>query len=60
MAARTQFAKIFLSKRKAVEEGQYSLLRLNDEMAKRRFTEELNFETEVTQTAALSAILSLL
>ena len=30
---------------------------MNNEMSKRRFTEELSFETDVAQAAALSAIL---
>ena len=47
----------FLRKRKAIEEGLHSLQRLSDEAANIRFTEELNFETEVAQVAALSAIL---
>ena len=40
-------------KRKAIEEGQQSLQRLSDEAANICFTEELNFETEVAQAAAL-------
>ena len=46
-----------MRKRKAIEEGLHSLQRLSDEAANIRFTEELNFETEVAQVAALSAIL---
>ena len=47
----------FLAKKKAVEEKMHSFQRQNDEETRRRFTEELDFETEVVQTVALSAIL---
>ena len=53
MAATAQLVKFFSRKRKAV----HSFQRLNDEEARRIFTEELDFETEVAQVAALSAIL---
>ena len=57
MAAMTQFAKLFSRKRRAAEEGLHSLLTMDNDMSKKRFTEELSFETEVAQAAALSAIL---
>ena len=57
MATMTQLAKLFSRKRRAAEEGLYSLLRMNNEMSKRRFTKELSFETEDAQAAALSTIL---
>ena len=57
MAAMTELATLFSRKRRAAEEGLHSLLTMNNEMSKRRFTEELSFETEVAQAAALSAIL---
>ena len=57
MATMTQLAKLFLRKRGATEKGLHSLQTMNNEMSKRRFTEELSFETEVAQAAALSAIL---
>ena len=57
MATMTQLAKLFSRKRRAAEEGLYSLLRMNNEMSKRRSTQELSFETEVAQTAALSTVL---
>ena len=57
MAAMTKLVKLFSRKRRAAEEGQHSFLTMNNEMSKRRFTEELSFETEVAQAAALSVIL---
>ena len=60
MAAMTQLLKLFSRKRKAAEEGLHYLLTMNNEMSKRHFTEELSFETEVAQAAALSTILILL
>ena len=57
MAAMTQLAKLFPRKRRAAEEGLHSFLTMNNEMSKRRFAEELSFETEVAQAAAFSAIL---
>ena len=57
MATMTQLAKLFSRKGRAAEEVLYYLLRMNNEMSKRRFTEELSFETEVAQTAALSTVL---
>ena len=57
MAAMTELATLFLRKRRAAKEGLHSLLTMNNEMSKRRFTEELSFETEVAQAAALSTIL---
>ena len=57
MAIMTNFAKLSSRKRRAAEERRYSLLRMNIEMSKRRFTEQLSFETEVAQTASLSTIL---
>ena len=57
MAAMTQLEKPLSRKRRAAEEGPHSLLTMNNEMSKRRFTEELGFETEVAQAAALSNIL---
>lgn len=57
MTATAQLVKLFSRKRKAVEEEMHSFQRLNDVEARRTFTEELDFETEVAQAAALSAIL---
>ena len=57
MAAMTQLAKLFPRKRRAAEEGLHSFLTMNNEMSKRRFAEELSFETEVAQAAAFPAIL---
>ena len=47
MAATAQLLKLFSRKRKVVEEEMHSFQRVNDEEARRRFTEELDFETEV-------------
>ena len=55
--AKTQFAKLLSNKRKAAEEGFNSLLRMDDEMAKKRIADELLYEEEVAQAAALSAVL---
>lgn len=52
----TQLAKLFLRKRRAAEEGLHSLVTMNNEVSKRRFTEKFSFETEVAQAAVLSAI----
>ena len=54
MVATAQLLKLFSRKRK---EEMHSFQRVNDEEAWRRFTEELDFETEVAQAAVLSAIL---
>ena len=48
MVAMTQLAKFFTRKTRAAKEGLHSLLTMNNE-------EELSFETEVAQAAALSA-----
>ena len=42
MAATAQLLKLFSRKRKAVEEEMHSFQRVNDEEARRRFTEELD------------------
>ena len=57
MVATAQLVRLFLHKRKAVEEETHFFQRLSDKEAWRRFTEELDFETGVAQAAAVSAIL---
>ena len=53
--AKTQFVKLLSNKRKAAEEGLNSLLRMDVEIAKKRIADELFYEEEVAQAAALSA-----
>ena len=48
--AKTQFVKLLSNKRKAAEEGFNSLLRMDDEMAKKRIADELLYE-EVAKTS---------
>ena len=55
--AKTQFVKLLSNKRKAAEEGLNSLLRMDVEIAKKRIADELFYEEEVAQAAALSAVL---
>ena len=43
--AKTQFMKLLSNKRKAAEEGLNFLLRMDDEMAKKRIAEELFYVT---------------
>ena len=58
MAATAHGVKLFWRRRKLLKKKcTLSFQRQNDEEARRRFTEELDFETEVVQTVALSAIL---
>ena len=49
--AKTQFVKLLSNKRKAAEEGFNSLLRMDDEMAKKRIADELLYEEEVAKTS---------
>ena len=49
--AKTQFVKLLSNKRKDAEEGFNSLLRMDDEMAKKRIADELLYEEEVAKTS---------
>ena len=57
MAGTLQLVKLFSRKRNAAEESLYSLVRLNEDESKLRFEEEIIFENEVAQAAAVCAIM---
>ena len=56
MAAAPELLKFFSRKRKAEQEFLGDQYRLKEEMAKKRFRREMEFETEASQPAVMSAI----
>lgn len=56
MAAALELLKFFSRKRKAEQEFLGDQYRLKEEMAKKRFRREMEFETEASQPAVMSAI----
>ena len=56
MAAALELIKLLSRKRNEAEEVTFCEFKRNEDMAKERFLREMEFETEATQAAALSAI----
>lgn len=56
MAAAPELLKFFSRKRKAEQEFLGNQYRLKEEVAKKRFRREMEFETEASQPAVMSAI----
>ena len=56
MAALLQLVKLFSRKRRAVEEFLSHQYKINEEVARKRFIRDMDFETEVSEPAVMSAI----
>ena len=55
MAALLQLVKLFSRKRRAEEELLGCQYNINEEMARKRFVRDMDFETEALEPAAMSA-----
>ena len=56
MATLMQLVKLFSRKRRAVEEFLSHQYKINEEVARKRFIRDMDFETKVSEPAVMSAI----
>ena len=56
MAALWQLVKLFSRKRRAVEEFLSRQYKINEEVARKRFIRDMDFETKASEPAVMSAI----
>ena len=56
MAALLQLVKLFSRKRRAVEEFLSRQYKINEEVARKRFIRDMDFETKASEPAVMSAI----